>query len=88
MGKFILKKDFIEALQEREATRRNKVAMLQEPQVWLTTSGKEITSDYPLEEESYFSHLVVPDIKMVSSPYKTIDEDEIQKVGVQEIKNI
>ncbi|KAA0058434.1 hypothetical protein E5676_scaffold535G00120 [Cucumis melo var. makuwa] len=56
--------------------------------VSVTATGKEIASNYPLEEVAYFAHPVIPDIKMVSSPYKTINEDKVQKVGVREIKNI
>lgn len=62
--------------------------MLEEPLVWTTMSGKEIISEYQPEEESYFPHPVVPAIKMISSPYKTIGEEKVQKVGVREIKNI
>ncbi|TYJ96702.1 hypothetical protein E5676_scaffold535G00180 [Cucumis melo var. makuwa] len=49
---------------------------------------KEVASNYPPEEEAYFPHPAIPAIKMVSSPYKTINEDKVQKVGVREINNI
>ncbi|KAA0033289.1 movement protein [Cucumis melo var. makuwa] len=62
--------------------------MIRNSDVWTTTKGKEIASAYPLEEEAYFPHLVILAIKMVSSPYKTIDEEKVQKVRVREVKNI
>ncbi|KAA0050445.1 hypothetical protein E6C27_scaffold175G00510 [Cucumis melo var. makuwa] len=65
-----------------------QVAMIKGSTIWVTASGKEIASQYPPEKEAYFPHPAFPAIKMVSSPYKTINEDKVQKVGVREIKNI
>ncbi|KAA0039552.1 Peptidase_A3 domain-containing protein [Cucumis melo var. makuwa] len=53
-----------------------------------TTTGKEILSEYPQEEEASFPHPKMPSVVIVSSPYKTIDEEKTKIVGVREIKNI
>ncbi|KAA0042248.1 hypothetical protein E6C27_scaffold824G00280 [Cucumis melo var. makuwa] len=90
--------DFIAGMKQKEKARNEalvkrleadgQVAMIKRSTVWVTAKGKEIASNYPLEEEAYFAHPIIPAIKMVSSPYKTIDEDKVQKVEVREIKNI
>ncbi|KAA0054117.1 Enzymatic polyprotein [Cucumis melo var. makuwa] len=62
------------------------VAMIKGSTIWVTTSGKEVASNYPPEEEAYFPHSAIPAIKMVSSPYKTINEDKVQ-TAVERIEN-
>ncbi|KAA0041674.1 movement protein [Cucumis melo var. makuwa] len=95
---FLTMPDFVEGMLKMERIKNEalvkklqadgQVAMIKGSTNWVTASGKEIASNYPPEEEAYFPHPAIPAIKMVSSPYKTINEDKVQKVGVREIKNI
>ncbi|TYK01213.1 Enzymatic polyprotein [Cucumis melo var. makuwa] len=95
---FLPMPDFIAGLKQKEKAKNEalvkrleadgQVAMIKGSTVWVTAKGKEIASNYPPEGEAYFAHPIIPAIKMVSSPYKTIDENKVQKVGVREIKNI
>lgn len=95
---FLTMPDFVEGMLKVERAKNEalvkklqadgQVAMIKGSTIWVTASGKEIASNYPPEEEAYFPHPAIPAIKMVSSPYKTINEDKVQKVGVREIKNI
>ncbi|KAA0052109.1 Enzymatic polyprotein [Cucumis melo var. makuwa] len=95
---FLTMPDFIEGMLKLERAKNEalvkklqadgQIAMIKGSTVWVTVSGKEVASNYPPEEEAYFPHPAIPAIKMISSPYKTINEDKVQKVGVREIKNI
>ncbi|KAA0062967.1 hypothetical protein E6C27_scaffold468G00630 [Cucumis melo var. makuwa] len=84
---FLPMPDFIARMRQKERSRNEalikklevdgQVTMIKGSVVWVTTKGKEIASNYPPEEEAYFPHPVIPAIKMVSSSYKTIDDDKV-----------
>lgn len=84
--KFLIKKDFLALMRQGDSHKR--INVLKKPIIWVTTSGKEVSSEYPPEEEATFPHLLVPTSTIVSSPYKTINEEKTKTIGLREIKNI
>ncbi|KAA0037023.1 hypothetical protein E5676_scaffold453G001010 [Cucumis melo var. makuwa] len=84
--KFLSKLKFIARFNQK--AKEASVHVSNKPLTWRTTTGKEILSEYPPEEEASFPHPKMPSVAIVSSPYKTIDEEKTKIVGVREIKNI
>ncbi|KAA0050195.1 polyprotein [Cucumis melo var. makuwa] len=72
--KFLSKTEFIARVNQK--AKEASVRVINKPLTWRTTTGKEILSEYPPEEEASFPHPKMPSATIVFSLYKTIDEEE------------